>query len=54
MEKKLSVEEQKKAIKEAIMRNRKRVATDPEYKKEWEKHKADFAKIVLVNDDMDI
>ena len=53
MEKKLTKEEQKKAIMAAIKRHREKVSTDPEYKKEWKKQKADFAKIALLNDDME-
>ena len=54
MEKKLTKEEQKKEIIAAIKRHKERVATDPEYKKEWEKLKADFEKIALLDDDIEI
>ena len=31
----------------------KRIENDPEYRKNWEKQKADFAKIALLNDSID-
>ena len=50
MEKKLTKEEQKQKVIETIKRSKERVATDPEYKKEWEKKKASLEKIALMDD----
>ena len=37
-------------MKEHRKEHLKRIENDPEYRKNWEKQKADFAKIALLND----
>ena len=50
---KMFTPEQIRMIKEQREKHLKRMATDPEYRKLWEKREAAFDRIALINDSID-
>lgn len=46
----LMSEEKKQVLMESMTRHRQKLETDPEYRAHWEKTKAHFERIALLND----